>query len=69
MNTNKGEVWNENTRLWENDSAATDEQFARLCAHDWFDRGARILGGCCRTTPDTIACIVDALLERGRGSC
>jgi homocysteine S-methyltransferase len=50
--------------MWENDSGASDAEFARLAAGDWYDRGARLLGGCCRTTPATIECLATALYER-----
>jgi 5-methyltetrahydrofolate--homocysteine methyltransferase len=38
----------------------TPEQFAAR-AHDWIAAGARVVGGCCGTTPDYIAALAAAL--------
>ena len=51
---NSGESWDASRREWIED--ADDVDFARS-AVSWFDRGARIIGGCCRTTPATIHAI------------
>lgn len=50
---NKGEIWNASERNWEENSGYTDELFGNL-AVDWRNSGANIIGGCCRTTPNTI---------------
>jgi homocysteine S-methyltransferase len=48
---NSGEVYDAAARRWVG-KAATEEWLAS--AHDWFDRGARVLGGCCRVGPPMI---------------
>mmetsp|Transcript_36059 Transcript_36059/g.56291 ORF Transcript_36059/g.56291 Transcript_36059/m.56291 type:complete len:168 (-) Transcript_36059:250-753(-) len=50
---NKGEEWDGKEHHWKPGTAATDEEFCSL-AKVWIKAGARILGGCCRTTPQTI---------------
>lgn len=49
---NSGEVYDVVTRTWQGETRceAYGEQ-----AHAWFEAGASIIGGCCRTTPDHIA--------------
>ncbi|MFI8632669.1 homocysteine S-methyltransferase [Microbacterium sp. NPDC077663] len=47
---NSGEAWDAVSRSWHGDATAT---FADLDA--WLDAGARLIGGCCRTTPADIA--------------
>lgn len=47
---NSGEAWNAATRSWHGDPTAT---FADVDA--WVAAGARLIGGCCRTTPEDIA--------------
>jgi homocysteine S-methyltransferase len=51
---NSGERYDPRTRTWTGD--ADPNAFARA-AKDWFAAGARIIGGCCRTTPDDIRAI------------
>jgi homocysteine S-methyltransferase len=48
---NSGEVYDAAARRWVG-QAATEEWLAS--AHDWFDGGARVLGGCCRVGPQMI---------------
>jgi homocysteine S-methyltransferase len=57
---NKGENWNAIDRCWVESSGCTDESFGQL-AREWRDSGANIIGGCCRTTPDTIRNIIRTL--------
>lgn len=47
---NSGEAWDAVSRSWHGDATAT---FADVDA--WLDAGARLIGGCCRTTPTDIA--------------
>jgi homocysteine S-methyltransferase len=52
---NDGERWNAAGRTW---SGPADERFAGSVAaavDSWLAAGARIVGGCCRVGPDTIA--------------
>ena len=49
---NSGEIYNVETETWQG-SAASFVDYARC----WYEAGARIIGGCCRTTPKTIQSI------------
>jgi homocysteine S-methyltransferase len=51
---NSGERYDATAKHWH--GAAPDRPFAAL-SDEWFDAGARIIGGCCRTTPKDIAAI------------
>jgi homocysteine S-methyltransferase len=51
---NAGEVWDANARAWTGMPDAFDP--ARDVPR-WIELGARWIGGCCRTTPATIAAI------------
>lgn len=57
---NSGEVYDAETRRWLPGGPQTDPARA---APDWRARGATVLGGCCRTGPDTIARMRRVLLE------
>ena len=55
---NSGELYDAETCSWRSTSeAGTIEEAVR----GWHERGARLIGGCCRTTPDTIRGIRAAL--------
>jgi len=57
---NAGEGWNATTKSWapvDNDSP-TLVGFCR----EWADLGARLIGGCCRTTPEDIRKLRQALI-------
>jgi len=49
---NSGEVWNASQRCWQD--SASPAVFAHEASH-WLEAGACLIGGCCRTTPETIA--------------
>jgi homocysteine S-methyltransferase len=53
---NSGEVWDAAARVWRGDASAT---LAEVDA--WVEAGARLVGGCCRTTPDDIAALARRL--------
>lgn len=53
---NSGEVYCVDTRSWKG-TASSSEFLA--AAQEWYARGARLIGGCCRTTPDHIAALAD----------
>jgi len=53
---NSGEQWDARKRSWSGDGTG----FASM-AGDWVDRGARLVGGCCRTAPDAIALLAKTL--------
>lgn len=59
---NSGEAWDDASRSWGGRHSEVD--FAER-ARDWYAQGARLIGGCCRTTPDTIRAIRLALSARG----
>ncbi|WP_368490587.1 homocysteine S-methyltransferase [Clostridium sp. BJN0013] len=48
---NSGEEYDSITRTWYGDSSS--ETFS-CSAKSWFDKGARLIGGCCRTNPEDI---------------
>ncbi len=52
---NSGEGWDAETRCWI--GASDPEEFGRQ-AKTWFEAGAQIVGGCCRTRPSHIREIV-----------
>ncbi len=49
---NLGEAWDASSQQWLGD-AATNANWSGLAVR-WYAAGARFIGGCCRTTPDTI---------------
>ena len=55
---NRGDVWDAASRSWIGGNAAID--FAAL-APAWRGAGARLIGGCCRTTPDDIRAFAASL--------
>lgn len=55
---NSGERWDAAARCWVEGTGVTD--FAEP-ARRWFAAGARLIGGCCRTTPADIAAIAHSL--------
>lgn len=57
---NSGEAWDPRTHCWVDGTGVVD--FA-IPAQRWRAAGARLIGGCCRTTPDDIRAIRAALLN------
>ncbi len=53
---NSGERWDAVERAWTGDAAGFTER-----AGEWVDRGARLVGGCCRTGPAAIRVLADTL--------
>lgn len=51
---NSGETYDAVTKTWQGASA----RFVDMAAQ-WYQAGARLIGGCCRTTPDDIRAIAD----------
>ena len=49
---NSGQGWNAATRQWEGRSAFTADDVSA-----WVTSGARLVGGCCRVTPEDIAAL------------
>eukprot|EP01038_Epipyxis_sp_PR26KG_P005628 gene5628-7772_t len=59
---NRGCVWNDESKSYVEESGFSDDQFAE-CAKCWLDAGARIIGGCCCTTPLTISKVKSSLAQ------
>ncbi|MEV5433991.1 homocysteine S-methyltransferase [Streptomyces sp. NPDC052701] len=53
---NSGESWDARARAWDGRAAFGAER-----AEGWREAGARLIGGCCRVGPDTIAAIARTL--------
>lgn len=49
---NSGEIYNPFTKTWSGGSVSFSE-----LAISWYNAGARLIGGCCRTTPEDIKAI------------
>jgi len=62
---NSGERWDATARRWAPGEGPFDFGEA---ATRWCDRGARLIGGCCRTTPETIRAIRKALDTTPKGA-
>ncbi|KAL3501713.1 hypothetical protein ACH5RR_036162 [Cinchona calisaya] len=60
---NSGEIWDGVAKRWLPSKCFDDEKF-ELFATRWRDAGAKLIGGCCRTTPETIRAISKVLKER-----
>jgi len=56
---NRGEQWDAEAHCWRAGTGETD--FAHA-AEQWYRAGARLIGGCCRTTPHDIAQIKEKLI-------
>lgn len=57
---NRGDFWNETTNSYDDPTNWSPEQFADK-ASEWFEAGATILGGCCKTDPTFIRALSDKL--------
>jgi homocysteine S-methyltransferase len=55
---NSGEAWDSASQSWSGRRAG--QNFGQL-AEEWYEAGARIIGGCCRTGPADIASIAEHL--------
>jgi S-methylmethionine-dependent homocysteine/selenocysteine methylase len=53
---NSGEGWDGHARRW-----VGDPTFAPGLVESWIDHGARLIGGCCRVTPEQIGGIADEI--------
>jgi homocysteine S-methyltransferase len=53
---NSGETWDAGARAWTGRSTFTSEQVT-----GWRESGARLIGGCCRVGPETIASVTSVL--------
>ncbi|XP_010554234.1 PREDICTED: homocysteine S-methyltransferase 1 [Tarenaya hassleriana] len=60
---NSGEVWDGRAKRWLPSKCFGDDKF-EIFATKWRDLGAKLIGGCCRTTPSTIKGISKVLKRR-----
>ncbi|ESW25441.1 hypothetical protein PHAVU_003G036100 [Phaseolus vulgaris] len=60
---NSGGVWDSKAKKWQLPKVFNDDDFG-FNATRWRDLGAKIIGGCCRTTPSTIQILSNALREK-----
>jgi homocysteine S-methyltransferase len=79
---NSGEVWDGISKTWasapvKGSGTASEALCPRVDADgdvtgisayvaEWYDAGARVIGGCCRTTPATVSGIRQALAAHTR---
>jgi len=49
---NGGSTYNALTKTW--DGISKSSSYGKM-AHLWYEKGARVIGGCCQTTPEDIA--------------
>ncbi|KAF2849264.1 homocysteine S-methyltransferas-like protein [Plenodomus tracheiphilus IPT5] len=56
---NSGEQWNAQAREWE--GQRTEGGLLGQKTKEWFKAGARLIGGCCRTTPEDIRVMRETL--------
>jgi homocysteine S-methyltransferase len=61
---NSGEIYDPATNTWRGETSC--ESFG-LQSKDWYENGARLVGGCCRTTPDHIKEVRESLSRRMPG--
>lgn len=59
---NSGEQWNAEARSWSGQRAQGQEH-AHL-VQEWCSKGAKLIGGCCRTGPDDIELICNTITRR-----
>ncbi len=55
---NSGENWDNVESKWVGDASWKSE-----LVHEWHKAGARVIGGCCRTTPKTIQVLQSQLVK------
>ncbi|OMO51671.1 Homocysteine S-methyltransferase [Corchorus capsularis] len=60
---NSGEIWDGRAKKWLPSKCFGDDKFETVATR-WRDSGAKLIGGCCRTTPATIRTISKALKEK-----
>ncbi|KAL3647846.1 sulfide-quinone oxidoreductase [Castilleja foliolosa] len=60
---NSGESYDPVLKEWVQNTGVSDKDFVS-CVNEWCADGASLVGGCCRTTPDTIRAIYKTLKDR-----
>ncbi|KAF2325203.1 hypothetical protein GH714_025249 [Hevea brasiliensis] len=63
MYPNSGESYDADLKEWVQNTGVSDEDFVS-CINKWCEVGASLVGGCCRTTPNTIKAIYRTLSDR-----
>ncbi len=58
---NSGEEWDAVHKVWT--GVAEVQEFGGAC-RDWAEAGARLIGGCCRTTPEHVGAIRKSLMSK-----
>lgn len=61
---NSGETYDGIRKEWLKSSEETDEESFVSYVRKWHEIGASLIGGCCRTTPNTIRAIANALSQK-----
>ncbi|XP_017219282.1 homocysteine S-methyltransferase 1-like isoform X2 [Daucus carota subsp. sativus] len=61
---NSGEIWDGIAKKWMPSSKCSADDNFQAYAVRWRDAGAKLIGGCCRTTPSTIRSISKVLKEK-----
>ncbi|XP_022849511.1 homocysteine S-methyltransferase 2-like isoform X2 [Olea europaea var. sylvestris] len=64
---NSGETYDADRKEWLPSNGVSDVDFVSYVGK-WCEAGASLVGGCCRTTPNTIRAISKALSSRSNGS-
>lgn len=59
---NSGEYYDPEIKQWVESTGVSDTDFVSY-VHEWRNAGAQLIGGCCRTTPNTTEAISKALRE------
>jgi homocysteine S-methyltransferase len=59
---NKGEVWDAGNKCWTTDSGLEATSFATL-GLQWYEAGAKVIGGCCRVNPSMIAALKNEISQ------
>ncbi|KAJ1423837.1 Homocysteine-binding domain [Sesbania bispinosa] len=65
---NSGETYIAESNQWEKSSLVAEKDFVPYIGK-WRYAGASLFGGCCRTTPNTIRGIAEALYGKHQGKC
>ncbi|KAI5315918.1 hypothetical protein L3X38_045094 [Prunus dulcis] len=60
---NSGESYDADRKMWVQNTGVSDEDFVSY-VNKWCEVGASLVGGCCRTTPQTIRAIYRTLPNR-----
>ncbi|XP_074309469.1 homocysteine S-methyltransferase 1 [Silene latifolia] len=60
---NSGEIWDGRAKRWLPSQCSDDKAFTSMALR-WREAGAKLIGGCCRTTPSTIRGISKAVKGR-----